>query len=99
MLTDTTSHKSSMRNMKSSKNIHILKPPFLRISQDLKKIREGKVEGRLFENKFQLLDIGSTTPSIFGGPTEFLLDLICRHSLIENTFVFELFNTFNSDRE
>ena len=31
--------------------------------------------------KIQLLDIGSTTTSIFGGPTEFLLDLICRHSL------------------
>jgi hypothetical protein len=27
--------------------------------------------------KIQLLDIVSTSPSIFGGPTEFLLDLIC----------------------
>jgi hypothetical protein len=33
--------------------------------------------------KIQLLDIaiGFTIPSIFGGPTEFLLDLICQNSL------------------
>jgi hypothetical protein len=49
-------------------------------SEDESELSEVESEFEYEQNE-EMNDILSTTPSIFGGPTESLLDLICRHSL------------------